>query len=419
MKVKNGLMLMLFMQIGMLSNLVFAQTNNKLNSSLRSETIKQLSVMVNDLYVNPELGTKMSNQLTTNLQKGKYDSIDSFEQLGTVLTNDLFQIAHDRHLRTFYSPSTVAIIKKAISEKRQDWIKDILDDGSKTNYWFQNTKMLPGNIGYLRLNRMERLDLSSETAIAAMKFLSNSDYIIIDIRNNTGGWPSTAQFLASYFYQEIDNINLFEEHFRKDNKIIQYRSLPYIPGKRMDKTPLYILISTNTYSAAEIFAYSLQKLGRAVIVGEKSNFGVHATGGPQILNDYYMVQMPISDVISPITKISCEGIGVEPDIKTESKDALNKTIEIILDKIIEKNNDEHFINNLGYSLLGDDQIAFAIKVFIKNKNLYPQSANAYDSLAEAYMIAGNNELAITNYEKSLELNPQNTNAKDQLKKLKK
>jgi len=39
----------------------------------------------------------------------------------------------------------------------------------------------------------------------------------------------------------------------------------------------------------------------------------------------------------------------------------------------------------------------------------------YNSLAEAYMLAGNKELAIKNYEKSLELNPQNTNAVEQLK----
>lgn len=418
MKIKNALMLMLFLQIVILPYLAFAQLSDKLNSSVRSESIKKLSVMVNDLYLNPALGTKMSNQLITNLQSGKYDMIDNYDQLGRVLTDDLFQIAHDRHLRLYYSPSTVAIIKKAISEKKTDWIKDILEDGTKTNYWFQNLKILPGNIGYMRLNRMERLDLSSKTAISAMDFLSNSDFVIIDLRNNSGGWPSTVQFLASYFYKEIDNIVLFEEHFRKNNQIIQYRSLPYLPGKRLDKIPLYILISTNTYSAAEIFAYSLQKLGRAIVVGEKSNYGVHATGGPQILNDYYMVQMPISNVVSPVTKISCEGTGVEPDIITESKDALTKTIEIILNKIIETNNEERYLNSLGYSLLGEDQIASAIKIFIKNTKLYPQSSNVYDSLAEAYMISGNKELAIKNYEKSLELNPQNTNAVEQLKKLK-
>jgi cytochrome c-type biogenesis protein CcmH/NrfG len=49
---------------------------------------------------------------------------------------------------------------------------------------------------------------------------------------------------------------------------------------------------------------------------------------------------------------------------------------------------------------------------------YPQSGNVYDSLGEAYMKAGQKELAIQNYEKSLQLEPKNENAIEMLKKLK-
>ena len=52
-----------------------------------------------------------------------------------------------------------------------------------------------------------------------------------------------------------------------------------------------------------------------------------------------------------------------------------------------------------------------------NVQLYPQSPNAYDSLGEAYMLDNNDELAIENYKKSLELNPDDTNAKSMLDKL--
>jgi Flp pilus assembly protein TadD len=55
--------------------------------------------------------------------------------------------------------------------------------------------------------------------------------------------------------------------------------------------------------------------------------------------------------------------------------------------------------------------------FKLNVEFNPKSWNAYDSLAEAYMQAGEKELAIANYKKSLELNPGNTNATDALKKL--
>jgi cytochrome c-type biogenesis protein CcmH/NrfG len=56
-------------------------------------------------------------------------------------------------------------------------------------------------------------------------------------------------------------------------------------------------------------------------------------------------------------------------------------------------------------------------VFQRNVQDYPQSSNAYDSLGEAYMKTGQKDLAIKNYEKSLELNPKNDNGKEMLKKL--
>jgi len=75
------------------------------------------------------------------------------------------------------------------------------------------------------------------------------------------------------------------------------------------------------------------------------------------------------------------------------------------------------LNDLGYSLLQQRKVAEAITVFKVNVDLYPQSANVYDSLAEAYMTNGEKQLAIANYKKSVELNPQNTNAVGMLKKL--
>ena len=59
----------------------------------------------------------------------------------------------------------------------------------------------------------------------------------------------------------------------------------------------------------------------------------------------------------------------------------------------------------------------AIEIFKLNVEAYPQCWNVYHSLGEAYMRHGEKEFAIQNYEKSLELNPQNTNAAEMLKKL--
>lgn len=81
--------------------------------------------------------------------------------------------------------------------------------------------------------------------------------------------------------------------------------------------------------------------------------------------------------------------------------------------------DEGTLNRLGYILLYDEQkTPDAITVFQRNVQEYPQSSNAYDSLGEAYMKAGQKDLAITNYEKSLQLDPKNQNAVEKLKQLK-
>ena len=77
---------------------------------------------------------------------------------------------------------------------------------------------------------------------------------------------------------------------------------------------------------------------------------------------------------------------------------------------------ERDINNLGYSLLNTGQTKEAIKIFKLNIDKY-NSANSYDSYAEALMKDGQTEAAIENYKKSLEMNPGNSNAVEMLKQM--
>jgi CubicO group peptidase (beta-lactamase class C family) len=72
------------------------------------------------------------------------------------------------------------------------------------------------------------------------------------------------------------------------------------------------------------------------------------------------------------------------------------------------------LNRLGYQLLQMKKVADAIEILKLNVEMYPQSANVYDSLGEAYMTHGDKELSIANYKQSLELDPNNANAKSRL-----
>jgi tetratricopeptide (TPR) repeat protein len=78
---------------------------------------------------------------------------------------------------------------------------------------------------------------------------------------------------------------------------------------------------------------------------------------------------------------------------------------------------ESDINSFGYSLLRRKQVNEAIEVFKLNVEAYPESANVYDSLGEAYMVSGDKERALENYRRALTIDPTMESAKQAFKKL--
>lgn len=79
---------------------------------------------------------------------------------------------------------------------------------------------------------------------------------------------------------------------------------------------------------------------------------------------------------------------------------------------------ESDLNSYGYVLLGRKEIKEAITVFRINVNLFPWSSNCFDSLGEAYLLAGMKENSLACYQQAVELDPKNENAAAQLAKLK-
>jgi CubicO group peptidase (beta-lactamase class C family) len=112
---------------------------------------------------------------------------------------------------------------------------------------------------------------------------------------------------------------------------------------------------------------------------------------------------------------------VDPLAKTISEKGITAGIAQYQDFKAKQSNiydfGEEELNRLGYQLLQRGKQDEAIQIFKLNVEAYPKAFNTYDSLGEAYMVAGNKELAITNYKKSLELNPKNSNATETLKRL--
>jgi len=79
---------------------------------------------------------------------------------------------------------------------------------------------------------------------------------------------------------------------------------------------------------------------------------------------------------------------------------------------------ESSINRLGYQLLAEERTQEAIEVFLVNVELFPESWNSYDSLADAYAQEGDVEAAVRYYQESLRLNPDNEQGARKLHELK-
>jgi uncharacterized membrane protein len=81
------------------------------------------------------------------------------------------------------------------------------------------------------------------------------------------------------------------------------------------------------------------------------------------------------------------------------------------------NFNEEQLNALGYRLIRAKKFSEGIRIFQLNVENFPRSSNAYDSLAEGYLRAGDKAQAIAKYETAIQLNPKNLNSKVMLQKL--
>ncbi len=130
----------------------------------------------------------------------------------------------------------------------------------------------------------------------------------------------------------------------------------------------------------------------------------HPALSSNVMDDYDSLDSPIFELVKAISNNDLDA-GIRAAEKTSASGAARKTIR------------ESSLNGLGYALLNKKRTEEAIKVFELNVRLFPKSANVYDSLAEALEKRGDVEAAIRNYERSLALNPDNTNAAGRIKAL--
>jgi hypothetical protein len=207
----------------------------------------------------------------------------------------------------------------------------------RQNFGFRKVEILPGNIGYIRLDQFAGTDEAAETAIGAMNLLGNVDALIFDLRANPGGDASMIRLLTTYLFKEQQH--LIDWYVRDTEETVQSWTLDVVPGRRLTEIPVYVLTSGSTASAAEEFTFDLQHLKRATVVGDTTAGAGHTVNTVFIHFPAFRVGMrvPYGNAVDPKTGKGWEGVGVIPDIADPADNALVAAQRDALQRLREKN----------------------------------------------------------------------------------
>lgn len=412
-----------------------------ISEAFKARTIEKLNELMIDHYVFPEIAEKTAAHLNKQWKAGHFKDYKTPEAFGEALTTSVQEINHDKHMRI--RPSKPYKAPEDSPERRIEEQLDDLNFVRRVSGGFHTVEKLEGNVGYLDLRGFAPVQLGGPIADNYMALLSTSDAIIIDLRKNGGGDPSMVQYLCSFFFDKKVHLNSL--YWRKGNKTHEFWTHNKINGKRLPDVPLFVLTSDRTFSAAEEFSYNMQTQKRATLVGQTSGGGANP-GGMMPLNKQLSVFIPTGKAINPITQTNWEGVGVIPEVKTSPEETLEKahelaktaaeeyrnksnkrfrsmlkglhesldtyashqSAEVVQEKIKEVYQagllQESSINMLGYDyLMRYKKPQTAEAIFKTNIHLFPASANAYDSYAEALLTNGDLKNSMKNYQKAVNL----------------
>ena len=303
-----------------------------LTTELRDAFVAQVARSVRELYVFEDKANAMADHLLAQQSAGAFDEVESIPKLAELLTSELHGVHEDLHMyiAPWLPPSD------ASGEPEGNLHEDMLKTKHWTNFDFRKLEILLGNIGYMDLRMFCPVRISGETAAAAMQFLAHSDALIFDLRDNGGG-EDLVQFLQSYLFAEPQHM-ITQRH--RSGRIRQTWTHPFVPGPKFVEHAVYILMSRSTFSAAEDFAFTLQRQKRAVIVGEQTRGGAHPVEFYRFPELFLEIMIPEEYSQDPVSGENWESTGVVPDIEAHADDALQVAHAEALKKLLGKPEEE-------------------------------------------------------------------------------
>lgn len=331
-----------------------APADRTIDDQMKVEIIDSVSHALNTTYIFPDVAAKIEKRLRDQYKKKSYAEFVRMDGFLQALTEDIRSINNDRHLWVEYLPDERIALLDSDTNGAAAAAED-LRQSRQRNFGFRELRILPGNVGYLKLNSFSDFNEAGVVAVGAMNYLSNTNAIIFDLRDNGGGSTKMIQLLTSYFFNEPTHLNSF--YIRRTDTIEQFWTQGHVSGPRLTSVDVYILTSEFTFSAAEEFSYNFKNLKRGTIVGDTTGGGAHPNEFVHWRNLHVTMSIPFGKAINPITGTNWEGTGVIPDIPCPTNMALDVAHQDALKKILARTTDERAQFDLEWAITGlEDKI---------------------------------------------------------------
>lgn len=301
-----------------------------MNAAENRAVVLSLAEVLRERFAFRARGAAAAREIEAMERRGAFRDARTAAELLALIDTLITPIVNDRHFRVRYmGPEIVAGFSEAppSAEEVAAFHEEVRLRGGE----IPDVRWLAGNVGYMRINMFLDAEPSTEKLSAAMGMLADTGALIIDVRGAPGGEPAGVANVIGHLVAERTATVRTEDRFDPASSRTYYAE-PTTPG--FTGKPVYVLINGATGSGAEEFAYDLQAMGRATLVGE-TTYGAATPGGFRPLAEGFVAFIPMQIVTNTITGANWEGVGVRPDIEAPTEEALVRAHRLALEAILE------------------------------------------------------------------------------------
>lgn len=282
-------------------------------------------------YVDRAIGQQLADALLARDKNGEYASLDMGASLAARINRDIQTTSRALGIpRGVFVADVMYSARPLLTSPPPPMTEDMRERNRtavlQQNCLFETIETLPHNVGYMKLNGFADASACHDMTGLAMASLNHADALIIDLRENGGGFRDTALQIAGYLFDRPTYM-----YDPRPDSPVPARTASPISGNTLVDKPVYVVTSSRTQSAAEYFVYNLKMLKRATVVGE-TTAGHQHSGAFHRITDHF--GMGIQEAVPPDNPYPVvegwEVIGIEPDVKVsriEAFEAAKKLVE--------------------------------------------------------------------------------------------